>query len=204
MKLDINKNKQECLALLRSTGREGIEELIIELEKMRFFTAPASAIHHLNADGGLVQHSLNTYHAAVGIWENMKSFCPHIAKEVSKDNIVIASLLHDICKCDMYKKKKESKGRFWSFGKENTEFFASYDEFPIGHGEKSVILALCSGLVMTDSEMVAIRWHMGSWCVNLDSNEDRQSYRAAESKYPLVTILQTADTLAAKIIEQYQ
>ena len=38
----------------------------------------------------------------------------------------------------------------------------------------------------------------------MDSNEDRQSYRAAEDKYPLVTIIQTADTLAAKIMEQYQ
>lgn len=204
MKLDINKNKQEYLALFRETGREGVEDLIIELEKMHFFTAPASAVHHLNTYGGLLQHSLNTYHAAIGIWENMKSFCPHIAKEVTKDNIVIASLLHDICKCDVYRKKKDSKSRFWSFGKEKTDFFASYDEFPIGHGEKSVILALCSGLIMTDSEMVAIRWHMGPWCVNMNSNDDRQSYRVAESKYPLVTILQTADTLAAKIIEQYQ
>ena len=204
MKIDIKKKREECIALLRSTGREGIEDMIIDLDKMGFFTAPAAVKHHLNCDGGLAQHSLNTYKAAIGIWESMKTYCPYLAREIQQENIIIAALLHDICKCDVYKKRRESKGRFWSFGKENLEYCASYDEFPIGHGEKSVILALCAGLVMTDSEMVAIRWHMGLWGVNMDSNEDRQSYRAAEDKYPLVTIIQTADTLAAKIMEQYQ
>jgi hypothetical protein len=115
----------------------------------------------------------------------------------------MAALLHDICKCDVYKRKKESSGRFWKFGKEETApYSASYDEFPIGHGEKSVILALCSGVSLCDSEMVAIRWHMGPWSVNMDSNEDKQSYRAAQDRYALTTIIQVADTLAAKVMER--
>jgi hypothetical protein len=201
--IDIKKNKETCLKLLRETGREGIEDLIVDLEKMGYFTAPASAVYHLNCEGGLVQHSLNTYNAAVGVWENMKNYCPHLAKEVSKDNIIMAALLHDICKCDVYKRKNESSGRFWKFGKEETApYSASYDEFPIGHGEKSVILALCSGVSLCDSEMVAIRWHMGPWSVNMDSNEDKQSYRAAQDRYALTTIIQVADTLAAKVMER--
>lgn len=39
--IDIKKNKERCLELLRSTGREGMEDMIIELEKMGYFTAPA-------------------------------------------------------------------------------------------------------------------------------------------------------------------
>ena len=70
--VDIKKNKAECLALLRSTQREGMEDMIIELENMGYFTAPASSHYHLNVEGGLVQHSLNTYHAALTIWEGMK------------------------------------------------------------------------------------------------------------------------------------
>ena len=61
-KLEIENNKAEFINLLKSTGREGVDELIDMLDdgKMRFFTAPASVNHHLNYDGGLLQHSLNT------------------------------------------------------------------------------------------------------------------------------------------------
>ena len=201
--VDIKKNKEKVLSLLRETGREGVEDLIQELEKLGYFTAPASAVHHLNCEGGLVQHSLNTYNAAIGVWENMKSYCPHIAKEVSKDNIIIAALLHDICKCDVYKRKREPSGRFWKLGKEEpAPYSVSYDAFPMGHGEKSVILALCSGITLCDSEMVAIRWHMGPWGLNMDNNEDRQSYKAAQDRYALTTIIQVAATLAARIMER--
>jgi hypothetical protein len=72
----------------------------------------------------------------------------------------------------------------------------------MGHGEKSVILALCSGITLCDSEMVAIRWHMGPWGLNMDNNEDRQSYKAAQDRYALTTIIQVADTLAARIMER--
>ena len=92
--VDIKKNKAECLALLRSTQREGMEDMIIELEKMGYFTAPASSHYHLNVEGGLVQHSLNTYHAALTIWEGMKQFRPKLGCEVTKENLIIACLLH--------------------------------------------------------------------------------------------------------------
>ena len=45
--IDIKGNKARCLELLRSTGREGMEDMIIELEKMGYFTAPASSHYHL-------------------------------------------------------------------------------------------------------------------------------------------------------------
>lgn len=54
---------------------------------------------------------------------------------------------------------------------------------------------------MYDSEMIAIRWHMGAWRLNQDDNEEKQNYKAATDRFPLVTILQAADTLAARIIE---
>ncbi len=202
MDADVKANKVKCMELLRSTGRDGIEELLIELEKMGYFTAPASAVYHLNCEGGLAQHSLNTFNAASAIWESMKTFCPHLAKEVSRDSIIIASLLHDLCKCDVYKRKHEAGCRPYNYTADVPKYSASYDEFPIGHGEKSVILALCAGVMLYDSEMVAIRWHMGPWSVNMENNEERMSFKAAQDKYALVTILQVADTLAARIIER--
>ena len=78
----------------------------------------------------------------------------------------------------------------------------TYKNFPMGHGEKSVILLLCSGLDLFDDEMLAIRWHMGAWGVNMNSYEDQRNYDTARMLYPLVAIIQTADGLAASIMER--
>lgn len=199
--IDIKGNKVRCLELLRSTGREGMEDMIIELEKMGYFTAPASSHYHLNVEGGLVQHSLNTYDAAMVVWEGMKQYRPKLGTEVTKNNIIIATLLHDICKCDIYKKTTKQKRGLFNLREESSSYTVSYENFPMGHGEKSVILALAGGLELYDSEMIAIRWHMGPWRLNQDDNEEKQCYKAATDKYPLTIILQTADTLAARIIE---
>ena len=58
------KNKEEFAKLLRSTERNGVEDMLTDLEKSGFFTAPASSCHHLNIAGGLTLHSLNTCKSA--------------------------------------------------------------------------------------------------------------------------------------------
>lgn len=55
------KNKERFIELLRSTKREGIEELIAWLETTDFYIAPASTRFHGNYEGGLLEHSLNVY-----------------------------------------------------------------------------------------------------------------------------------------------
>ena len=204
MEIDIKKNKETFLELLRSTNRKGVEGMIEDLEEMGFFNAPASAGHHLNVEGGLVQHSLNTCRAALMVWEGMKKLEPSLEGEVKRDSVIIASLLHDICKSDIYvrtvKKRKNSIG-IW----EDVEGYkVTYKSFPMGHGEKSLVLALYSGMELTDAEMLAIRWHMGAWGVNMSSFEDQRNYDASRTLYPLVTITQTADGLAAAILERTQ
>ena len=76
--------KEEFMELLRSTEREGVEDLLVALEEMGFFTAPASSNHHLNVEGGLVVHSLNTCKAALMVWEGMIGLEPGLAKEDRK------------------------------------------------------------------------------------------------------------------------
>lgn len=202
MNIDIKANKDEFLELLRSTKRDGVEDVITDLENLGFFSAPASAGHHLNVEGGLVLHSINTCKAALAVWEAMKPLEPSLQTEVSRDSLIIASLLHDVCKADIYvrsvKKRRNVLGQW-----EDTEGYkVSYKEFPMGHGEKSVIQLLCSGLDMTDAEMLAIRWHMGAWGINMNSYEDQRCYDTARALYPLVSIVQTADGLAASIMER--
>ena len=78
----------------------------------------------------------------------------------------------------------------------------SFKDFPMGHGEKSLVLALCSGMELSDAEMLAIRWHMGPWGVNMNSYEEQKNYDAAKKLYPLVTIVQMGDGLATNIMER--
>lgn len=202
MKVDIKANKEEFLELLRSTKRDGIEDVITDLEELGFFTAPASAGHHLNVEGGLVLHSINTCKAALAIWEGMKPLEPSLTTEVKRDSIIIASLLHDVCKSDIYKRSVKKRKNALGQWEDCEGYKVSYKDFPMGHGEKSVILLLCSGLDLSDDEMLAIRWHMGAWGINMNSYEDERCYDTARALYPLVSIIQTADGLAAAILER--
>ena len=201
MEMDIKKNQQEFENLLRSTGREGMDFVIEDLEKDGFFEAPASASHHLNTPGGLCQHSLNVCKAGLMILDGLKNLDPATAGEVKRESVIIATLLHDVCKTDIYKrtvKKRKNKLGQW----EDAEGYSvSYKDFPMGHGEKSVIMLLCSGLELRDDEMLAIRWHMGAWGINMNSYEDQRCYDTARQEYPLCCIVQSADSIAAAIME---
>ncbi len=202
MKLDINADREEFVSLLRSTGREGMDYVLEDLEKLGFFDAPASAGHHLNTAGGLVRHSLNTYHAAMGLYESMKALEPSLENEVKRESITIAALLHDVCKADIYKRSVKKRRDQLGNWVDSEGYKVSYKNFPMGHGEKSVIWLLCAGLALNDDEMLAIRWHMGAWGINMNSLEDTRSYDTARKLYPLVSIIHTADSLAASILER--
>ena len=98
--MTIEKNKNEFIELLRSTNREGIENLISWLtEKSDFFNAPSSTIYHGNFAGGLCQHSLNVYYAAKKFYDTYKelSLPEKNIDDIKEDNLIISALLHDLC-----------------------------------------------------------------------------------------------------------
>ena len=202
MEIDLTPYKNEFIELLRSCKRDGIDDVINDLEEWGFFEAPASAGHHLNVKGGLVMHSLNTCKAALKVWEGMKELEPTLEKETPRESVIIASLLHDVCKTDIYKPTMNRKKNAMGVWEDVPGYNVSYKNFPMGHGEKSVILLLCSGLEMTDAEMLAIRWHMGAWGLNMNSYEDERSFDTAHNLYPLVMIIHAADSLASSIMER--
>ena len=47
MDVNMKQNKNEFVELLYSTGREGMDEVILQLEELGFFQAPASSKFHL-------------------------------------------------------------------------------------------------------------------------------------------------------------
>jgi len=180
--------KEEFLALLRSTNREGIEDLIVYLERETdFFTAPASTSKHGAMYGGLLMHSIEVYRL-------LENFSKPL-KDAQSDTIVICGLLHDVCKANMYtvrtRNVKNEQGRW-----DETEMFAIDEQFPFGHGEKSVYL-ISRHIPLTDEEALAIRWHMGGYDDTARSYIGGLAQANAFEKYPLCVSLHLADMYAA-------
>ena len=82
----IMTNREKYIAILRSTGRPGLEEVICHLDSLGFFTFPGGAHHHTE-EGGLVQHSLEVYRV-------MR--CTSWFQRY--DSIVMVALFHDMGK----------------------------------------------------------------------------------------------------------
>lgn len=196
---DSNSQRERFCEILRNTGRENIDYVIEDLEDAGFFEAPASAQGHGSYAGGLVEHSLNVYDAAMALREDTLAARPDLEPLLKPESVAIAALLHDVCKADLYvlskRKKKNEIGVY-----ESQEFYEIHDEnFPIGHGEKSAMLLLRSGLDITEAELCAIRWHMGPW--NL-SRDDEKFYRQAGKLSPLPPLIHAADTVASALLER--
>ncbi|WP_288146066.1 HD domain-containing protein [Xylanibacter caecicola] len=193
--------KDEFISLLKSTGRTGIDAVIDYLCKAGFFEAPASVQRHLSHDGGLLEHSLNVCRVALKLREAMISLKPDVESRLPENSVIIASLLHDVCKTNIYRKntkyRKNEHGRWEPY----EGYDVDYSRFPVGHGEKSVIMLLRLGMELTNDEVVAIRWHMSAWNLAFQSYEDKCNISAAVEGYPLLALIQAADGLAANMIE---
>ena len=188
--------KKEFIELLKTTNRQGIDDLVEELEDLGFFKAPASTKFHLNEDGGLVQHSLNVCKAALSMRKSMIELDDSLLEALPKDSVIIASLLHDTCKADIYKPTmKKEKNRF-GMCCDVPGYDVDYSNFPLGHGEKSVIVLLRSGFELTDDEIMAIRWHMNAWDLPFQSYDIKSNFNKAKEICPLLSLVQAADCLA--------
>ena len=176
--------------------REGADKLLEYLlsPASDFFTAPASARFHSSYEGGLLDHSLNVYDC---LNSYLKS--PRIKDifdiEYSDESIAIVSLLHDLCKVNIYKKGfrnvKDDKG-VW----QKVDSFDFDDKLPYGHGEKSVYI-ISGYMRLTREEAFAIRYHMGY----SSPTEDPRNVSASFEMFPLAFALSTADSEATYYLE---
>ena len=130
--------------------------------------------------------------------KKMEGLCDALPKE----SVIIAALLHDVCKADVYKpviKRQKNKLGVWC---DVPGYDVDYSIFPLGHGEKSVIWLLQNGLKLTTDEIIAIRWHMTAWDLPFQSPEMKNNLNAARERCPLLALIQAADGLSANILEQ--
>ena len=149
------------------------------LDKLGFFTAPASTKYHGAYEGGLFDHSLATAKALVGLTEKLS------LSWQTKNSARIVGMYHDLCKCDNYDRDPETN-----------KYRYNPDVIIPGHGDKSIIIAQ-KYIELTDEEIACIRWHMGAYETDTKMWE---YYGRAIEKYPNVLYTHTADMIASKII----
>ena len=202
--------------LIQTVDRQGMDKLLAYIRKSDFYTAPASTKYHNPIPSGLLAHSLNVYD---GLKRKIDSGWPGNGKEIRipEESIIIAGLLHDICKTYYYKEtyknvkhyepeiveaekskgvysKKDGMGEFvWV-----TEIgYDINDAIPYGHGEKSVMM-IENYIRLTGQERYMIRWHMG-----FSENKDNWSILgAAIYKYPEILAIFEADLEATYCFEE--
>lgn len=175
--------------------REGADKLLEYLlsSVSDFFTAPASARFHSSYEGGLCQHSINVFNCLVGYLESSHAKID-LGLSYSMESIAIVSLLHDLCKINVYKKGfrnvKDESGAW-----KRVDTFEYDDPMPYGHGEKSVYI-ISPFMKLTREEAFAIRYHMG-----YSSTEDPRNVAAAFEMFPLSFALSVADSEATYYLE---
>lgn len=179
---DREKAVAEIETLLRETGAEGVENLISWLRDSHFYDAAASDNDHNNFRGGLLCHSLNTCHAALRIRASRLKSRAVSEEQVPRRSIILASLLHDVCKETVY---KYHDGRW----------VRDLEQYNRGHGRRSVEILRELGIVLTSEEIIAIRWHDGR--IDIDykqgGDKERDEYNEAYATTPLLQIVHTAD-----------
>ena len=84
--------------------RPGSEKLLNYLlsESSDFFVAPASTRYHGAYEGGLCEHSIHVYECLKSYLERER-VKEDYNMEYSDESIAIVSLLHDICKVNLYR-----------------------------------------------------------------------------------------------------
>lgn len=181
---DLKALKAEFKDIVANTiRRDGIDGLMTWLESTDFYSAPSSTRYHGAEPGGLVSHSIAVYNRI-----------KQKQTDETDETIAIASLFHDLCKCNFYKQtfrnvKNEVTGKW-----EKVPSYDIDDQFPLGHGEKSMFTVM-KFMKLTDEEAMAIRWHMGFSAV--EQQFEKPSMARAMQIYKLVIKLQEADTEAS-------
>ena len=163
-------------------GCEGCSDALMQ---MGFFEAPASTKYHGAYSGGLFDHSVNVTRNLMDLTKKLK------LRWRSPYSPVRIGMLHDLCKADQYILVTSETD-----GSSHYEF-NKYSMLK-GHGDKSVMLA-SQLMVLTEEEVLCIRYHMGSFC----EKEEWNLYTDAVHAYENVLYTHMADMMAAHVDEAH-
>jgi len=196
MPADVLANKERFISIYNEKiTRRGADKLLewLDSEGSDFFTAPASTRYHGAYEGGLCEHSLHVYDCLCSYLERER-VKEQYGLEYTEESIAIASLLHDLCKINLYRvsyRNAKNEQGVW----EKVPYYEYHDMLPYGHGEKSVYIV--SGFMrLSRDEAMAIRWHMG-----FSGEENTNTIGKALELYPLALATHIADMESTFYIE---
>lgn len=182
--------KEDCMKLLETileVNKFEFAKKIIEVYP-EFLSDPASRQYHGNYQGGLFEHSIGVYAAALEV-----SRVTDLG--VKSENVdAIACIFHDLCKVGLYKKYTKKDG---SISYDYVKDFES-----IQHGPESlkrllnIIIDNNLPYRISDAWQQAIAFHMASFDVGQD---ERMKYTQACRNHPEVLLLHTADMIESTI-----
>jgi len=180
--LEPDQVERNIKRLLRETDRKGIEELIQHLDKVQFFSQPASTKFHGAFPGGLAAHSLQVFF----LYEEQARELESVNK--SLDTIAITTLLHDLCKSGAYIPIKGPLIYKWN------------KKHPEGHGRLSAFIVK-HFIELTNEEEAMIRYHMGFW-YSIQSNDKKGEYPLSKinevfNKVPSAKLLHLCDEISS-------
>lgn len=186
----IEKIRQEVIKDIRSINRIGSKELIDNIiNKTDFTECPSSTRFHGNYKHGLMIHSYNVKNELERINEVFEL-------GLSKDTIIITAYLHDLCKANTYEDSMKLRKNI----EDKWEGYTTYevvDKVPLGHAEKSIIVAQ-QFIHLTLEECCMIRYHMGGFL----PKEMYNDMHKAMALYKGVSALQIADQCASAFLEE--
>lgn len=191
--------KEKFIEIFKSKiKREGADKLLefICSPSSDFFTAPASARYHSAYEGGLCEHSINVYECLRDYLDRDVARTKYNLN-YSDETIAIVSLLHDLCKMNIYKvsyRNAKNELGVW----EKVPYYEFDDTLPYGHGEKSVYM-ITPFMKLSREEAFAIRYHMGF--SNVENQMATNNVSKAFEMYPLAFALSTADMEATYYLE---
>jgi len=172
--MDIQENKEKIIKLLESTKKEGIKNLINYLEKNNYFESPAAIRYHSTFKGGLAYHSLSVYNLYKKMYEEIFK----LDFEEIKNEIIIAALLHDLCKLGLYIKEGNK--------------YITNKNHPKKHATLSIEI-IKKFIVLTEFEEKLIKYHMGMYGVK----------ELSRNTLPEYSIYQLAGTYCNKKIKLF-
>ena len=224
---EMTQIKEEIIQLIEThvTSRDTVK-LLEFLETSDFYHAPCSRQYHLHFPGGLAKHSLNVYklfslknkifkfeleEEAVVLMGILHDACKINAYKIKEPEDpspaqlkYLVSFTEDIPEdltkdwasklIDWYKTKSEEPMP------KNEISYVINDDFPFGHGEKSVVV-INEHFQLTKSEMLAIRFHIGTYDT-FGTYFTNRCYMDTKKLYPFAVALFTADYEACYIMEQ--
>ena len=167
-------------------GSAVTEEFTNWLVEKGFFTAPASTKYHGSYEGGLFDHS---YAVAVALIQLTEKCGLTWMRESSP---ALIGMFHDLCKIDSYRQTLAS-----FLDAANTKPVYEYNNNTLlkGHGDKSILL-LAPHLVLTEEEVLCMRYHMGAFV----PQEEWRDYTNAIHVYQNVLWTHQADMIASHIM----